>query len=160
MSPILTQRQLMQCYPGIGFQTALALARQNHRIIMADKNDLTESKNKVIEDSCNDNIVTKCVDFTSLSSIRNFAQEVKEEERLDVLINNVGVFCLGKERTDDGLQATMQVNHFGPFLLTHLLAGTLWLTLLSTYITLFTRKISKVCTQQGAFCQFSWCFLP
>jgi NAD(P)-dependent dehydrogenase (short-subunit alcohol dehydrogenase family) len=92
---------------------------------MADKQDLTNSRDKIVEATNNCNVVTKHVDFTSLTCVRCFAKEIKEEEeRLDVLINNVGVFCLGKERTVDGLQATMQVNHFAPFLLTHLLSGT------------------------------------
>ncbi|EFA10521.2 WW domain-containing oxidoreductase-like Protein [Tribolium castaneum] len=111
---------------GLGFCTALALAAKNHRIIMADKADLALSKSKIVKKTGNCDIVTKFVDFTSLTCVRNLAQEiVQEEEKLDVLINNVGVFCLGKERTVDGLQATMQVNHFGPFLLTHLLADLL-----------------------------------
>jgi NAD(P)-dependent dehydrogenase (short-subunit alcohol dehydrogenase family) len=92
---------------------------------MADKQDLTNSRDKIVKATNNCNVVTKHVDFTSLTCVRCFAKEIKEEEeRLDVLINNVGVFCLGKERTVDGLQATMQVNHFAPFLLTHLLSGT------------------------------------
>ncbi|RZC35280.1 adh short domain containing protein [Asbolus verrucosus] len=118
--------QLLMNAVGIGFQTALALADQNSRVIMADKQDLTQSKEQIIKKTNNTNVVIKFIDFTSLISIRSFAKKIKEEEkRLDVLVNNVGVFCLGKERTDDGLQATMQVNHFGPFLLTYLLSELL-----------------------------------
>ncbi|XP_068897553.1 retinol dehydrogenase 13-like isoform X1 [Tenebrio molitor] len=111
---------------GIGYQTALILAARDAKIIMADKQDLTNSRDKIVKATNNCNVVTKHVDFTSLTCVRCFAKEIKEEEeRLDVLINNVGVFCLGKERTVDGLQATMQVNHFAPFLLTHLLSDLL-----------------------------------
>jgi NAD(P)-dependent dehydrogenase (short-subunit alcohol dehydrogenase family) len=38
---------------------------------------------------------------------------------LDVLINNAGVFEKRRKLTCDGLEMTMAVNHFAPFLLTH-----------------------------------------
>lgn len=109
---------------GIGFETALVLASRGARVIIADRKDGTKAKNKIIAITHNTNIETKHLDLTSLQSVRKFAKEINEtEERLDILINNAGVGTVGNKHTDDGLHSTMQINHFGPFLLTHLLTG-------------------------------------
>lgn len=65
----------------------------------------------------------KLVDFSNLESVREFAKEVNDnEERLDILVNNAGAGGLLKF-TKNGLLKQMQVNYFGPFLLTNLLLG-------------------------------------
>ncbi|EFA12116.1 retinol dehydrogenase 13 [Tribolium castaneum] len=111
---------------GIGFETALQLASRGCRVIIADREDATKTKNKIIDLTNNTNIETKHLDLTSFQSIRRFAKEINEtEDRLDILINNAGAGSVGNKHTDDGLHITMQVNHFGPFLLTHLLADLL-----------------------------------
>jgi len=78
-----------------------------------------------VKESKNDNIVVRKLDLSSLQSIREFAQQINQEEsRLDVLIHNAGFATIfKKEITEDGLEKTMATNHFGPFLLTHLLIG-------------------------------------
>jgi NAD(P)-dependent dehydrogenase (short-subunit alcohol dehydrogenase family) len=64
------------------------------------------------------------LDLGSLSSVRNFVKEfLKNETRLDVLINNAAAMILPNTRSEDGLQLEMQINHYGPFLLTVLLLG-------------------------------------
>ena len=93
-------------------------------MIMADVADMTQSKEKIIEYTNNPNIVTKFVDLASLQSVRDFASDiVKSEEKLDILINNAGISISKENRTKDGLHPVMQINYFGPFLLTHLLLG-------------------------------------
>ncbi|GJQ85712.1 hypothetical protein Trydic_g13402 [Trypoxylus dichotomus] len=111
---------------GLGFQTALALAGRGARIIIADKDDATESIRTIIEETNNNNLIYKYIDLSSLSSIRRFAKELNaEESRLDILINNAGVGSAMDKYTEDGLYLHMQVNHFGPFLLSHLLIDLL-----------------------------------
>jgi short-subunit dehydrogenase len=64
------------------------------------------------------------LDLASLASIRKFANNIIDTETtVDILINNAGATGLGNKRTADNLQIGMQVNHFGPFLLTCLLVG-------------------------------------
>jgi len=63
-------------------------------------------------------------DFESLEEIRTMAAAILDEyDRLDVLINNAGVWPDGEIRrvTRDGYELGMQVNHLSGFLLTHLL---------------------------------------
>lgn len=72
----------------------------------------------------NKNIVSKHLDLASFESIRKFAEDInKTEERLDILINNAGGGLFTLRKTKDGCNMGMQVNHFGSFLLTHLLVG-------------------------------------
>jgi NAD(P)-dependent dehydrogenase (short-subunit alcohol dehydrogenase family) len=72
----------------------------------------------------NDKIEVHHLDLSSLASIRKFAENIiNTEPRVDILINNAGATGLGNKKTADDLQIGMQVNHFGPFLLTCLLVG-------------------------------------
>lgn len=64
------------------------------------------------------------LDLASLKSVRSFAENfLKSEPRLDILINNAGLICLGQ--TEDGFGLMFGVNHLGHFLLTNLLLDRL-----------------------------------
>ncbi|XP_019876628.2 retinol dehydrogenase 12 [Aethina tumida] len=111
---------------GIGYETALALASRGCRVIIADKVDATKAINRITQHTNNTNVVLKYLDLSSFQSVRKFAKDINSNEsRLDILINNAGVGTAGNKHTDDGLNVTMQINHFGPFLLTHLLTDLL-----------------------------------
>ncbi|KAK4875262.1 hypothetical protein RN001_011684 [Aquatica leii] len=113
---------------GIGFYTAQDFAKRGARVILAcrDLSKAEEAKSKIIEATGNPNVVVKIVDLSSLASVRKFAVEIKAtEDRLDILVNNAGVAFFKNSFTQDDLSLSMQVNHFGPFLLTILLLGLL-----------------------------------
>jgi Dehydrogenases with different specificities (related to short-chain alcohol dehydrogenases) len=79
---------------------------------------------EIVKYSENKKIEIHHLDLASLASIRKFAENIiNTEPRVDVLINNAGATGLGNKQTVDNLQIGMQVNHFGPFLLTCLLVG-------------------------------------
>lgn len=67
------------------------------------------------------------LDLSDLSSVRLFANEFKSKyNRLDILINNAGIMHVPERvLTKDGFESHMATNHFGHFLLTHLLMDTL-----------------------------------
>ncbi|XP_076231556.1 retinol dehydrogenase 14 [Calliopsis andreniformis] len=117
------------CTSGIGKETARDIAKRGARLIMACRNtDLANKiKDELIKESGNNNIIVRKLDLSSLSSVREFAQQInREEERLDVLIHNAGTAeVFRKKVTEDGLEMTMATNHYGPFLLTHLLIDLL-----------------------------------
>ncbi|XP_063992556.1 retinol dehydrogenase 14 isoform X2 [Diachasmimorpha longicaudata] len=113
------------CTSGIGLETAKDLVKRGARVIMACRNVEAASKLKdeFASETGNNNIIVRKLDLSSLKSVREFAGVInREERRLDVLIHNAGTAeVFRKKLTEDGLEATMATNQYGPFLLTHLL---------------------------------------
>ncbi|KAG8445683.1 hypothetical protein GDO86_010456 [Hymenochirus boettgeri] len=115
---------------GIGRATAAQLVKQEARVILACRDrDRAEEAAEELRREAGDGmgeIVTKQLDLGNLQSVRRFCQEViKEEPRLDVLINNAGVFQCPYMKTEDGFEMQFGVNHLGHFLLTQHLLGLL-----------------------------------
>lgn len=110
---------------GIGKETAKALAKQGHTIIMHGRSlQKTKSAYEEIKaESGNDKIAYLTADFLSLAEVRQFADKIKQKyDRLDVLVNNAGAQFSGKrETTLEGYEKTMTINLFAPHLLTMLL---------------------------------------
>jgi NAD(P)-dependent dehydrogenase (short-subunit alcohol dehydrogenase family) len=66
------------------------------------------------------------LDLASLAAVRTSAEAFrKKHDRLDVLVNNAGVWARERKVTKDGFELTLQVNHIGHFLLTRLLLDLL-----------------------------------
>lgn len=65
--------------------------------------------------------------MSSFESVREFASDVlRNEKKIDVLIHNSGcASTFNKRQSVDGIELTMATNHYGPFLLTHLLIDLL-----------------------------------
>jgi NAD(P)-dependent dehydrogenase (short-subunit alcohol dehydrogenase family) len=79
---------------------------------------------EIIAQTGNTKVEVQHLDLSSLASVRKFANNIIDTEpHLDVLINNAGAARVTQKLTEDGLLLGMQVNHFGPFLLTCLLVG-------------------------------------
>ncbi|XP_060538354.1 dehydrogenase/reductase SDR family member 13-like isoform X1 [Pantherophis guttatus] len=111
---------------GIGKATAVDLARRGARVVLAcrDKARGESAVYDIRRESGNSEVILMILDLGSLNSVRAFAQTfLKSEPRLDILINNAGVFMTGQ--TADGFEQAFQVNHLAHFLLTHLLLDRL-----------------------------------
>lgn len=75
-------------------------------------------------------------DLSSQAEVRKLAQEFSSRhDRLDVLVNNAGVFLAERKVTVDGIECTLAVNHLTPFLLTNLLIDKLKASAPSRIIT-------------------------
>ncbi len=107
---------------GIGKASALALARRGARVILVARN---HAKGQAALDEIRaaspaqqgDLVVA---DLASSADVRRAAAEIRARTgRLDVLLNNAGVYVPERHTTVDGVEETFAVNHLAPFLLTH-----------------------------------------
>lgn len=110
---------------GIGFYTALALARKGATIVMVCRNaeKAETAKQEIIDKTQNKNITIFLADFSSLEESKRVGKEVASKyPKIDILINNAGFIAKGyREVTADGLEKTFAVNHMGYFIFTHFL---------------------------------------
>ncbi|XP_012869260.1 PREDICTED: retinol dehydrogenase 14 [Dipodomys ordii] len=124
---------------GLGRATAAELLRLGARVIMGCRDraraeeaagqlrrELAQAAGPAPDAGGAGELIVKELDLASLRSVRAFCQELLQEEpRLDVLINNAGIFQCPYMKTEDGFEMQFGVNHLGHFLLTHLLLGLL-----------------------------------
>lgn len=104
---------------GIGFHTALELARQGSAVVVASR----ERERGEAAATRIPKAVWQELDLADLASVRRFAQRFREaHDRLDLLVNNAGVMAVPRrELTVDGFERQFGVNHLGHFALTGLL---------------------------------------
>ncbi|XP_076315001.1 retinol dehydrogenase 11-like [Tachypleus tridentatus] len=114
---------------GIGKETAKELARRHASVVLACRN---QEKGKmaaedIIDSTGNTKIEVMVLDLSSQKSVREFVDKFKRtHDRLDILINNAGVFALPERTlTAEGYEMTFATNHLGHFLLTNLLLDML-----------------------------------
>lgn len=109
---------------GIGLETARDMARRGARVLIACR-DKTKGANAVKDirtSTGNNDVHMYIMDLASLESVRQCAKEVlKEETRLDILINNAGIMACAKQASKDGYELQFATNHLGHFLFTNLL---------------------------------------
>ncbi|KAJ7215043.1 hypothetical protein GGX14DRAFT_610116 [Mycena pura] len=113
---------------GIGFETALAIARHANLVIITGYNDtrLKLSEEAIKKAAPRANIRRLTLDLSSLAGVRKAAAEVNTyAEPLHVLIHNAAAAIAPFKLTVDGLENQMATDHVGPFLLTKLLAPKL-----------------------------------
>ncbi|XP_042676391.1 retinol dehydrogenase 14 [Centrocercus urophasianus] len=121
---------------GLGRAAATELLRMKARVIMgcrdraraerAAREIRAELGEREAAEGGGGELVVRELDLASLRSVRAFCHRVLQEEpRLDVLINNAGIFQCPYMKTEDGFEMQFGVNHLGHFLLTNLLLGLL-----------------------------------
>jgi NAD(P)-dependent dehydrogenase (short-subunit alcohol dehydrogenase family) len=98
------------------------------RVIMAgrDRGRTEAARRLVSERSGSDRVDIALADFSRLGDVRRLADEILAgHDRLDVLVNNAGLFSPHYRVSADGFELTFAVNHLAPFLLTNLLLDRL-----------------------------------
>ena len=112
---------------GIGFETALELARKGAEVVLPARTmeKASDAVRRICAEVPGARVVPAVLDLASLASVRAFAGWFGERypgQSLDLLINNAGVMAVPKrELTVDGYERQFATNFLGPFALTALL---------------------------------------
>ncbi len=124
---------------GLGFETALAFAKKEIKVIMACRNEqkANDAINRIKEEVTEANLEFIPIDLMDLESVKSFAAAFKKgHDRLDLLINNAGIMIPPYQETKQGFESQMGVNYFSHFLLTGLLIDLINSTKGSRIVTL------------------------
>lgn len=107
---------------GIGYQTALALAKEKFELLLICRTEgkANKAKEEIINQSGNDKIAIISADLSSQKQIEAAARKIKDNwNSVDVLINNAGTWISKRTVTEDGVEKQLAVNHLAYFSLTH-----------------------------------------
>jgi len=113
---------------GIGKESAKEIAKLGAKVYMACRSldSANQVRDQIVKETGNQNVFVKHLDLASVDSIQKFAESFKQDEnKLDVLINNAGLWTKTKRLTDINVEQTFAVNVLGHQLLTQLLLDEL-----------------------------------
>lgn len=124
--PLEGRRAIVTGPGGLGYETALALARAGASVIVAgrDANKGNATIAEIREAVPEAKVSFGQLDLADLGSVASFAEVITQSsDGLDLLINNAGVMTPPERReTRDGFELQFGTNHLGHFALTaHLL---------------------------------------
>jgi NAD(P)-dependent dehydrogenase (short-subunit alcohol dehydrogenase family) len=106
---------------GIGLEAAKTLVGEGHRVLMHGRNQakLENAKNAVASLKSGARVESYVADLSRMADVEALASAVSAKHaRLDVLINNAGIFKTPNTRTHDGLDVRFMVNTLAPYSLT------------------------------------------
>ncbi len=106
---------------GIGKLAAIKLAKDGHEVYVHGRNaeKLEQLISEIKAQTNNENIGGFTADLSDLDAVKQMAQEVNDKlPKLDVLINNAGVFNSPVALNKDGLDMRLVVNYLAPYVLT------------------------------------------
>jgi len=106
---------------GIGLETAKALSSAGHNILLHGRSahKLAAAKTALEAIPDHGSVETYVADLSDMAAVEALATAVTAlHKRIDVLINNAGVFAVSDVRTADGLDIRFAVNTIAPYLLT------------------------------------------
>ena len=113
---------------GIGFHSALGLARTGARVLVTgrDASRGEEARRRIAEESGNARVELVVGDVSSIAGVDALASELLDRvDRVDVLVNNVGYFGNELRTSEDGLEMHFAVNVLSPWRLTYALLPAL-----------------------------------
>lgn len=113
---------------GVGHAATRRLVERGHTVVMLCRSgERGERARDALRDEVDDAKVELVIgDLSDFATVRTAADRILERHpRLDVLIDNAGLYLDDRRTTDDGWETTMAVNHLGHYLLTRLLLPAL-----------------------------------
>ncbi len=116
---------------GLGSSLVRKYASNNYNVIMTYLTHEKEAKNikKELEDKYDTNILAIKCDLSNEEDINNLYNEsIKEFKTIDILINNAGIAKDAdiNDKTKEDFMHILEVNLVGPFLLTRLVANSMY----------------------------------
>ena len=106
---------------GIGLLTAKKLVSMGHSVIIHGRNStkLSAVEKELKEISPSTQIQSYIADFSDLKTVKTMAQKLLDSNtKLDVLINNAGIFKVIDSSTQYGIDVRFVVNTLAPYILT------------------------------------------
>ena len=106
---------------GIGLTTARSLLKLGHKVLVHGRSEgkLTRIKQQLSESFSTEQIFTYRADLSNMGEVKALASQIKHDhKKLDVVINNAGVFVVPEKVTSEGLDVRFMVNTIAPYLLT------------------------------------------
>jgi NAD(P)-dependent dehydrogenase (short-subunit alcohol dehydrogenase family) len=106
---------------GLGYETALALAKAGSEVILTGRDDRKGQSaiEKISREVTGAKVSYEHLDLASLASVADFAQRMHVRQSLELLINNAGVMALPRRQTTaDGFEMQFGSNYLGHFALT------------------------------------------
>ncbi len=106
---------------GIGLEAARMLVSTGHRVLLHGRNaaKLQDVENTLSALADGGRVETYVADLSRMADVEALAKAVAEKhEKLDVLINNAGIYITPDPVTPDGLDVRFAVNTIAPYLLT------------------------------------------
>ncbi|MGW1916886.1 SDR family NAD(P)-dependent oxidoreductase [Streptomyces sp. NPDC002076] len=112
---------------GIGFETALGLARAGLAVTVVGRNAERGARavERINAAAPAHSARFLAADLASLDEVRALAGRIAADGPPAVLVNNVGAMFPDRQVSVDGIEATFAVNHLSPYLLTELLLPAL-----------------------------------
>ena len=106
---------------GIGLLTAKKLLALGHKVLIHGRNSskLEQSKQTLLESNKEGVIETYLADLSNISEVKKLASDIsRNNNKIDVLINNAGIYKTNDKVTKNGLDVRFVVNTIAPYLLT------------------------------------------
>lgn len=126
---------------GIGLATATGLAARGADVIIVGR-DSARGAAAVHTINAGGRATFLPADLSSQADIRRLADRISEHHtHLDILVNNVGGIYRGPQRTIDGIDRTLAVNHLAGYLLTTLLRPRLQAAPAARIVTVTTSAV-------------------
>ena len=108
----------------IGLAAVKSLLSKDLPVIMACRNirKADTQRDSLIKQFPHSDIDILELDLNSLTSIRSFVEEIKNQGfKVDKLLNNAGIICRDFNVNEDGFETTLAVNYLGPLYLSKLM---------------------------------------
>jgi len=109
---------------GLGRVVAEQLSNLGARVVLVGRNQekLEQAVRQIAEATGNCNLAMERADLSLMSEVRSLAQRLlREEQAIQILINNAAVLPLQKSQTAEGLETAFATDLVAPYLLTRLL---------------------------------------